>query len=295
MLFKKVVVSLILTLLIVLPAVSSAKSPVFKVSKGQDYVYIGGTIHLLSTNDYPLPQGFEDAFNDAQQVFFETDGAELQLPQTQAKMASIITFQDGRTLETVLDKKTYALLTDALTQRKLPISVFSSFTPAGISLTLTVFELQRLGLGNAASGVDQFFLSKTNQDTSKQTGFLETVDQQIGFISKLNEVDPNLIIKSSLEDLSALKQSWKLGLEAWRNGDLAKMSIALGADTMQTDFPSVYKTLLTDRNQHWISQIKPMFETPEVEYLLVGAMHLIGDDGVIELLRDQGYKIEQLD
>ena len=293
--FCKFVILLAVTLLMSFPLFSVAKSPVFKVSDGDDYVYIGGTIHLLSADDYPLPESFDRAFNDAQQVFFEVDGSQLQLPETQVEMAGILTFQDGRTIDQVLDKEVYELLVTALAERNLPIAAFSSLTPAGISLTLTVFELQRLGLGNPANGVDHFFQLKTMQDASKELGFLETIEEQIQFIGELNNVDPNRLIRSSLEDLSALQQSWNGGLEAWRKGNLEGMVTKLGVDDMEVEFPSIYKALLTNRNQHWITQIEPMFATPDIEFVLVGAMHLVGSDSVITLLRDLGYQVEQLD
>ena len=291
---KKIAVSLFMTFAVGLPLSSHAESPVFKITKGDDYVYIGGTIHLLSENDYPLPSGFDEAFSDAKQVFFEVDGHSLESPEVQAKMASFMSLPAGQTLSGVLDQPTYQALSDFLAERQIPIQAFASLSPAGISLTLTVLELQRLGLGNPASGVDQFFQNKAEQDNSKSEGFLETADEQIGFLSKLNNVDPNVIIQSSLEDLSSMQEDWKGGVSAWRNGDMALMSDLLGGDEMRARFPSIYKTLLSDRNQRRVNQIEPMFATPEVELLLVGAMHLVGSDGLVELLKAKGYKAEQL-
>jgi len=293
--FKKIIVSLVLTLSLLLSLNSYAKSPVFKISnKGGDYVYIGGTIHLLSPNDYPLPLGFEQAFEDAKQVFFEVDSGDISSPETQAKMASVMMFQGGRTLESQLNKETYDALSAFLAERQLPISAFSRLTPAGVSLTLTLFELQRLGLGNPENGVDHFYQLKTEKIKTKSEGFLETIDEQIGFLESLNQVDSNVLIKSSLEDLASLQASWEEGLRAWRDGDMAAMNIALGGDKMKTQFPVIFKTLLTDRNNRWLGQITTMFETKDVELILVGAMHLVGEDGVIELLRQQGYAVEQL-
>lgn len=292
--FKKMIVTSFLIPLVFLPAICAAKSPVFKISNGDDYLYIGGTIHVLSANDYPLPQGFDVAFNDSENVFFEVDSGALEAPEIQSKLLRILTFQDSQTLETVLGNETYDSLTAALAERQLPISDFSHYTPAGISLILTVLELQRLGLGDAVNGVDHVFQFKTNQSTAKKASFLETADQQIGFLNKLNDVDPNVMIKSSLDDLSVLSESWKHGLEAWRDGDLNVMGTVMGADIMKTEFPEVYDVLINKRNQHWITQIKPMFDSPEIEFLLVGAMHLVGDDGVIEQLRGLGYTVEQL-
>ena len=292
---KKNVVSLLLTLLMLVSLVGHAKSPVFKVSKGDDHVYIGGTIHLLSPNDYPLPIGFDEAFNGAEKIFFEVNSDDFNTPETQAKSAQVMMFQDGRTLKSVLNDDTYNVLSAFLAERQLPISAFSRFTPAGVSITLTIFELQRLGLGNPESGVDHFFQLKTKQLDSKSDNYLETIDEQIRFLDSFNQVDSNTLILSNLEDLSVLQVNWEKVLAAWRNGEMLKMSGLLGSDQMRTQFPVIYKTLLTDRNKRWLKQITPMFNTPEIELVLVGALHLVGEDGVIELLRAQGYAVEQLD
>jgi len=295
MLFKKIITALLFTFFTFVSFASYGKSPVYKISKGDDYLYVGGTIHLLSPNDYPLPSGFDKAFDDAKQVFFEMDSDALTDPATQAKMASVMTLKNGQTLKTVLNEGVYNELVAFMAERQLPIQAFSQFTPAGVSITLTLFELQRLGLGNPQSGVDRFFHLKTKKLDSKSDGFLETVDQQISFLDSFNQVDPNVLMKSSLKDLATLQSNWKDGLNAWRNGDMTALSIALGANEMRTEFPIVYKTLLTDRNKRWLVQMKKMLETRDVELMLVGAMHLVGDDGVIELMRDQGYNVEQLD
>ena len=293
--FKKYVVSLLLTLSMLFSLSGHAKSPVFKVSKGDDYVYIGGTIHLLSPSDYPLPIGFDKAFNNAQKIFFEVNSDDFNTLETQTKSAKVMMFQDERTLKSELNEDTYNRLSKFLEERQLPIAVFSKFTPAGVSITLTIFELQRLGLGNPESGVDHFFQLKTRQSDSKSDSYLETIDEQIRFLDSFNQVDANTLIQSSLEDLDVLQVNWKNVLTAWRNGEMLKMSNLLGADQMKAQFPLIYKTLLIDRNERWLKQITPMFETPEVELILVGALHLVGEGGLIELLQAQGYAVEQLD
>lgn len=285
-------IPLVIALLFTLP--SFAKSPVFKISKGSDHIYLGGTVHLLSPNDYPLPDGFQVAFDDAEHVYFETDIEKLTSPEVQAKMAAVTALPEGQTLKGILSEETYAQLEAFLAERQIPIAAFNQFTPATVSLALTVVELQRLGLGNPASGVDQFYSLKT-KDAEKDAFYLETIDEQIGFINEFNNADPDLIIQSSLESLADLSTSWEAGLQAWRKGDLETLGESLGIKDMKSDFPEIYEVLLNNRNNRWMTEIKEMFDSKEVELLLVGALHLAYDDGLIEQLRDDGYKVEQLD
>jgi len=254
------VVTLFLTLVFASP--NFAKSPVFKISKGDEQVYIGGTIHLLSPDDYPLPKAFQQAFDASEHVYFEADLEQFSLPEVQAKMTASMALPEGQSLKTTLNEETYAQLEAFLTERNIPIAAFDQLSPAAVSLSLTV---------------------------------IETLDEQIGFISEINEAEPNLVISSSLESLVDLNSNWEKGLSAWREGDLEAMGASLGAEEMKADFPGIFKVLLTDRNERWLVEIKEMFNSEEVELVLVGALHLTDDDGLIEQLKEDGYTVEQLD
>lgn len=293
--YKNKVRVLILVAGLLLSATGFAKSPVFKVSKGGEHIYIGGTIHLLSENDYPLPQGFQQAFDDAEHVYFETDTAQMSSPQAQEKIAAVMSLPAGKTLKSELSEKTYIRLERFLLERQIPIELFNPLTPAAVSFSLTVVELNRLDLGNPTSGVDHFFGLKTKEAENKTAFYLESIEEQINFLGKFNDADPDFIINSSIDDLSGLSTSWKKAIKAWREGDLEVMGDSLGADKLETDFPEFYKIILTDRNNRWLTKIKSMFGNNDIELVLVGALHLSNDDGLIEQLREGGYTIEQLD
>ena len=108
-------------------------------------------------------------------------------------------------------------------------------------------------------------------------------------------MDANEAVNANLDDIASLRKNWKSAVAAWRTGDFELMSQSLGGDKMKTEFPSIYKVLLTDRNNRWMSQIKPLFETEEVEFILVGALHLVEGNGLIKQLERDGYTVQQLD
>lgn len=271
-----------------------AKSPVWKISNDDNYLFLGGTIHLLSEEDYPLPQAFEIAFSSADELFFETDIESMKLPQNQMKLIPVFMFSDSRTLRGELSSSVYSQLESFLAGRGIPIANFNKFTPAGISLTLTILELQRLGAVDAsgvANGVDQYY-SKRGAAADKKMGSLESIDDQISFLQRMNEEDSDQIVKSSLRDLAKMESLWKQMLTAWRTGDLQALE-ELGVKPMQ-EFPRLFKFLIVQRNDNWLKKIKPMMDTPEIEFVLVGAMHMVGSDGLLEQLRMSGFQVEQL-
>jgi uncharacterized protein len=82
-------------------------------------------------------------------------------------------------------------------------------------------------------------------------------------------------------------------IKYWRSGDIDSLNNLI-IDSMKKDSPKMYQSILVDRNNNWIPKIEQYFATSEVEFVLVGAAHMIGEDGLINLLVKKGYKVTQL-
>ena len=280
---------------VLLMSVSSsviAKAPVWKVSKGKEFLYLGGTIHLLSNKDYPLPEAFQIAYQSADDVVLETDIKALQAPELQQQLLNAMSYQDHRALSNVLDRGTYDSLEALLKSRGIPIAVFDKFTPAGAIMAITQFELQKLGL-IGDDGVDMHFAKRAAGD-SKESLFLESFDEQLSFMQSMNNLDPNLVVKSGIKDLENIEKFWSELVDAWRTGNLQALE-KLGIEEMKRDFPSLYQTILVNRNKDWLTEINNMMLSEDKEFVLVGALHMAGEDGLIKRLEAAGYQVTQLD
>ena len=97
----------------------------------------------------------------------------------------------------------------------------------------------------------------------------------------------------SLEDLDSTAKLMDEMIGAWRVGDSEALQ-SLFVDDMLERAPAVYDSLLRQRNLRWVPQIEAMFNDPDTEFVLVGAAHLVGADGLVELLRARGYDISKL-
>jgi len=269
---------------------AQADSPVWKVSKDSKHVFIGGTIHVLSQTDYPLPAQFEQAYVQADTLVFETDMQAMQTPVAQQMLLAKVIYPAGQTIKQNVSSDTFKKLEYFFVSRGLPIDNFLMFKPGMIAITLTIIELQTHGLDG--TGVDEFYTLKAIND-EKTLSELETLEQQIDFIGSLGLENPDRVINYTLRDIESLVPMMGDLKTAWRTGNSEELN-KLIVNTMKNDFPNIYKTLLLNRNNAWVPQIEAMIETDDIEFILVGAAHLVGEDSVLTQLEQRGYLIEML-
>ncbi len=269
---------------------ANAQSPVWMIEKDDSLMFIGGTIHILTAQDYPLPEAFEKGYRQSQRVIFETDLNKMESPEFQQYILAELSYSDGRNLKQVLREDTYLSVSDFFSERGMSMSSIDNFKPGMVATLMTVVELQRLGIDGI--GVDAHFNQRVNQD-QKASGQLESVEAQVAFIANMGADNPDEMLAYNLADIKQLPELWQSMQKAWRSGNLAALD-EVAASPLRTDFPEVYQALLVDRNNAWMPQIVAWSKTVEVEFVLVGVLHLVGNEGLLTQLSRRGYKITQL-
>lgn len=268
-------------------AQAQAQAPVWQASKGDSTVYLGGTIHLLRARDYPLPAAFEVAYQASDRLFFEIDQNQMADMAVQARMMRQLTYQDDRTLQSVLDADTYAALTAYAEDVGLPMAMMQKFKPGMLLSTLSLIEFQSRGF--TPQGVDAYYNTRAMGD-GKARGELETIDQQIAMLASMGEGYESEFVAYSLRDLATVGDAIEDMVSAWRAGDLASLE-AQFIKPMLAEAPALYDSILVERNNNWMPQIEAMFDEPGTEFVLVGAAHLIGEHGVLAMLSERGYEV----
>lgn len=263
---------------------------VWKVSSTDHTLYIGGTIHVLSPEDYPLPGEYEQAFAAADKLVFETDIAAVNSIDFQQKMMAQMVYSDGTTVDQVLRPATYAALKQHLAERNVPVEAMAQLKPSLIALTLSVMELQAMGF--TSEGVDQYYANKA-REAGKPQGWFETPDEQLAFLVALGQDDESSMIDYAIKDVAQMPDLIDTLRSSWLKGDMQAMADATIAD-FKANYPQMYQDLLVSRNQLWLPKIVAMLKDQPVEFILVGAMHLAGPDSVLNSLTKLGYKIEKL-
>ncbi len=281
---------LLVLIAVVAPSSVSAETSVWRVSNGDNTVYLGGTVHLLRASDYPLPTEYDVAYAAADNLVFETDIAAMSDLATQARLLAMMSYTDERTLQSVLSEEAYAALESYTAEVGLPIAMMQKFKPGMVITTLQVFEFQKLGF--TPEGVDAHFNTRANSDGKAVSG-LESLDEQIEFLASMGEGNESEYILMSIADLESTEEAMLGMISAWRSGNAEQLT-ELFVDDMQERAPEIYELLLRGRNLNWLPQIQAMLQDEDTEFVLVGAAHLVGEDGLLTLLGDAGYEIEQL-
>ena len=284
--FKK---SIFLLITITTGFTLAAETSVWKVDTGSSTLYLGGTFHLLRKSDFPLPQEFNTAYDDSAALVFETDIGRMNDPAIQQLMTTKGLLKD-KSLRDVLSPETHNDLEKLCNSVGVPIDNLQGFKPSIVLLTIAMIELQKLGI--TEEGVDMHYYLKAKAD-GKSTAELEAIEEQIEFITSMGEGNEDAFVKHSIKEMETTEDLLPNLIHIWKTGDRSRLKREL-IDPMEKDFPELYKTLIGDRNRNWMPQIVRLLKTTETEFVLVGAAHLVGPDGILTTLEKLGYRIEKL-
>lgn len=287
-------IAALLSLALAAPALAEAPRPLlWKVSDGDNSIYLLGSFHLLKPGDYPLAGSTDAAFDDAEQVVFELSPAEMADPAGAGRMAQAAVRTDGSTLQQSLPAESWRRLEAFASRRGLPLANFQAMEAWFVSLVVSITEMQALGL-DPELGLDKHFADRAGK-AGKPTRGLETFDQQIELFDGMSAEEQRQALEDTLEEAAEMQDEIERMHALWRSGDAEALFAATGAE-LKAEYPALYDRLNRDRNLAWLPRLRAMLddEAEDETLVVVGALHLLGDDGVVALLRAKGYRVERL-
>ena len=264
--------------------------PLWEARGKSNSVFLLGSIHFAKDDIYPLAKPIEQAFEGSSIIVFEADLGEMKSLETQARLLKAGMSPAGKTLGQQVGKETYSALQSWLKNSGGEPSMLDQMKPWLASVTVVALELQKLGF-NPSQGIDEHFYSRAKGGKKEIRG-LETVDFQVDLFANLSDEDSELFLKSMLEDTARFPKIFADVIEAWKTGDAAKIEALLLEITKK--YPAIYKKFLTDRNRVWFPQIEELLAREKNVFVVVGMAHLVGSDGVVQLLKKKGIRVEQL-
>jgi len=171
-----------------------------------------------------------------------------------------------------------------------PVSAFDAQQPWVVAVELAELEYLRLGY-DPEQGVEQQLVRRARND-HKSTDGLETVNDELGGLETLSRDDQVRVLDQTLDELKDAPSDMRLVVSAWRRGDAPRLAAVLSKEYQ--GFPTLYRPLVTVRNQHWLPQIEQLLQGDRNCLVVVGALHLVGKGGLLELLHQDGYRPVQL-
>ena len=218
----------------------------------------------------------------------ETDVNELSSPDMIGIVATKGLFTNGQTLESVLPRDAYTRLAQRMTATGLPIEMVKMMRPWMVELTLSGLELQRAGF-DPELGIDVHYRRKAAQN-GMALNMLETAAEQIDYLAGLPlDVQVSQLQQTLTEGDAELREVREIAA-AWRAGDTAAIERLLLKGMKES--PAYYQSLVVDRNRRWIPRIESCLSTGSC-FVVVGAAHMVGSDGLIAMLKQKGYRITQ--
>ena len=269
---------------------AQAASPVWAIHGDHNTVYHAGSVHLLKANDSALPAAFDRAYAGSQTLVMEIDLGKVDQSSAAAWMLQNGVLPEGKTLHDVVGEARYQRISTEAQRLGLPLEMLQQFQPWVLGLQLTELEYTKEGFDPEA-GVEQQ-LERRAQSDGKATAGLETLDQQLGFFQTLTADQQNKFLDLTLDDLHEVDSDFRQVIGSWRAGDAAKLAALLSEEYQK--FPALYQLLVTQRNRSWEPQIQRYLHDNHNYFVVVGSLHLVGQGGLLELLRKDGYKVEQL-
>jgi uncharacterized protein len=269
---------------------AQAASPVWAIRGAHNTVYLAGSIHLLRAADATLPPAFMHAYAGAARLVMEVDLPKLDADEMARTLTEHARLPAGTTLEQQLGAARFQRVSAAATALGLPDATLERDTPWMVGLQLTELEYVHLGF-DPQQGVEGQLMRRALAD-HKPTAGLETFGDELGVFAAMSRPEQLRFLDMALADLDEAESDTQAVLEAWRRGDARQLGALLARE--YRTFPTLYRALVSDRNRRWLPQIETLLQQSEDCLVVVGALHLVGSGGLLELLRGAGFAPQQL-
>ncbi len=279
-------------LALLLAPVSAAAAEVgtlWRVRDGAGTVFIAGSLHQLRRDRAALPPSYGQAYGEAERLVMELDMDAISPADLAGELLGRAIDPQGRSLRDGLPPASWRALQPRLAGLGLPEAAIDRFEPWAVALLLASAEFLQRGY-SPDSGVEGQLQARAAADRKPIDG-LETPAQQLELFDGLPRADQLDLLQATLKELDTVGPRLDALEGAWLAGDLSRLDALLLGDYRQHS--DLYQRLVVRRNQAWVAPVRELLRRPDDTLVVVGLMHLLGEQGLIALLRTQGLKPER--
>jgi hypothetical protein len=274
--------------------VDSSRSLCWKIQSPTNTVYILGSIHLAKPEIYPLKQSVENAFNSCKVLAVEVNIESKSFKKELNKRMKQFRYPSDQTIQDHISEDSYENLQKAMRSVGMSLTLFSSFHPWILGVSLEHMKYQKMGIV-PEYGLDRHFLDKANDSMGKKEIVeIEKADDHFKLISEY--CDNELYLAYVLFGLDQLERQITPALAAWKcgNATLIEKLILTDDSTIHPEFEGLVEKLVYNRNEIMANKISLYLQDNRDYFVVFGCGHAVGPKGVISLLSKKGYKVEQL-
>lgn len=266
---------------------------VWEITSLNKPIYLMGTIHFGNSTMYPLDPQIIEAITSSDILVSEIEISPEAKAQAAMAMQSSIMIQDpNQSLQKMIADSTYKQLGAKAQGLGLPLSALNRMQPWAIGMTLTVMQIKTLGI-HEEEGIENQVLKIFG--TEKPNQGLESPQSHVQIFSQLEDHDG--FLQASLKSQTDIVQEMNAMLNAWKCGDNSRMEKILIEDAFnEINDTKFLRALMQDRNHHMTQAIIKDYIKPEKSaFIMVGGAHFFGEEGILTLLRQEGYELRQLE
>ena len=262
----------------------------WQIQTGSGEVLLLGSVHMLRARDYPLAEAIEAAYERADRVILELDLGTLDPVQMQLSLRRLGMAEKGDSLESLMGPDAWHAAETLADDLGIELGRLAAAKPWYAALTIANLEMIRLGF-RPEQGIEQYFARRCLRDDKPMHG-LETLDYQLGIFNDMPLADQRRLLLQTLEDATRMEADMDGLIETWNRGDAETLGELLGEGF--EEYGSLYETLVVRRNREWLPKVESWADREGTTLVVVGALHLVGEDSLIEMLKARGHRIRRL-
>ncbi|MEZ5996653.1 MAG: TraB/GumN family protein [Hyphomonadaceae bacterium] len=269
----------------------SAAPALYAVRDDDSTMYLYGTVHVRPRGADWGDARVREALDESEEIWTELIISPAEDARTQTLAQQLGRAEPGRPLSSWLTPEEMERLNAATDRLGLPRGALEGYKPWIAALTLTVLPLTQAGY-DPQSGVDRA-VDAYGDAAGKTMRALETPEQQLGFLAGLSPDLQREMLDEAIDQSGDVVAMVDAMSAAWERGDDAALAQAVIEDT-RSKYPELYQTLFVDRNNAWMQVLTRELEGAGVDFVAVGAGHIVGPEGLAAQMRARGYRVERV-
>lgn len=275
----------------------SAGEPLYlwRIAGERATVHLTGSIHVGRPDFFPLAPALEEAFAAADALAVEVD---VEDPANQQAAAMIMMqkalLPGDETLRTRLGEDVWARLEAYAADRGAPLAMYGKFKPGIVAMVLMMEEYQRQGF-DPNLGIDKHFLDAA-REAGKPIRQLESIEAQFELFLQVDDRLDDVLMAEMLDQMDDIGPMTERMVALWKSGDADGMERFMAEQTGdEPEMVAFYRELLDDRNVAMADSVDAWLAGDQDVFVVVGAGHFGGDQGLVRLLADKGWDVEQVE